>query len=83
MTAEISDDTGFEEALTNCKHKNTDSITVCDECEITLRMVRALRNFGFIKWGDVENGYRTGELFEIKGIGIVSTLKLMDVQIYK
>ena len=62
-------------------HYTDDSISVCDQCAVDLRMVGRLREAGITKWGQVTEFYANGELFQLSGIGEKSALILMDVKI--
>lgn len=73
------DDGWYNERPYDHTHFITDTISVCKQCAITLRMVHVLYDSGFYEWQHVRDAFISGEIFDVPGIGAVSAYRLMDI----
>jgi hypothetical protein len=62
-------------------HHINDSITVCCECGINLKLIHSLQENNLIEWWQLRLAIKDGRLHTLGGVGEVSVRKLRAVRI--
>lgn len=62
-------------------HYPSDSVSVCKECGITLRLVNTLQQHGLHTYSLVQAAYSSGTLRELDRIGIKSLTAIVEMKI--
>lgn len=62
-------------------HYKTDSVSVCQDCDINLRLVNALSKNGIFKWGQVRTARKGTDLIFMQGVGERSQIRLNKMRI--
>lgn len=56
--------------MTKIHHCSTDSLSVCKECGITLKMVNRLHDHGIHTWANVGTAFYDRSIHNLSGVGV-------------